>query len=42
MALINIITFKILGLPLIAWGGMLSLILLITTATLGYFVTKGR
>ena len=36
-------THKIIfGLPLIAYGGILTLISLLTTATMGLFVTKGK
>ena len=36
----NIVFFRLLGLPLIAWGGMLTLILLIATALIAYLTVK--
>ncbi len=34
--------YPVLGLPAVAWGGMATLISLLTTATLGYLFHTGR
>jgi uncharacterized membrane protein len=36
----NITFYRILGLPLLAWGGIITLILLILTAIVGYLTVK--
>jgi hypothetical protein len=40
--LTQITFYPILGLPLIAWGGILTLSLFIFAATIGYLNSKGK
>jgi len=42
MVLSQFVYYNILGLPLIAYGGILTLIFLIITAIMGYLNTKGK
>lgn len=42
MIFLRIAFYPILGLPLIAWDGFLTLICLLITAYLGYTIYKGK
>ncbi len=42
LVLNSISYYKILGLPVLAYGGIFTLICLLTTATLGYLSTQGK
>lgn len=38
----QIALYKFLGLPVVAFGGMFTIILLLSTATLGYLISEGK
>ena len=42
MSLSQLVGTELLGMPLVAWGGLLTLLLLATTASYGYLLFKGK